>query len=137
MNKNYEVKYKGGLRCLSVHLKSGSTIETDAPVDNNGKGEKFSPTDLLAVSLATCMLTVIGIYFKNKGKEISEITTEVQKKMVSDPRRIAAIEINFDFGKNDFSKTEYEKIKSVADNCPVANSLSKDIEVITNLDSFY
>jgi uncharacterized OsmC-like protein len=120
-----------------VHLKSGSIIETDAPTDNNGKGERFSPTDLVATALCSCMLTVIGIHFEKKGIHIKDIHFEVQKVMASNPRRIDEILINFDFGANQFSEKEFQIIHKVADSCPVANSLSKDIKITTNLGSFY
>lgn len=133
MNKNFDITYKGSLRCQAVHLKSGSEIETDAPIDNNGKGEKFSPTDLLATALTTCMLTVVGIHFKNSGKDLKDIRCEVEKIMKSDPRRVGEIKIEFDFGENNFTEAEKRTVKRLAEGCPVARSLSEDIIVSTNL----
>ena len=132
-DKNFDVQYKGQLITEMIHLKSGSLITTDAPVDNNGKGSTFSPTDLVASGLCACMLTVIGIHFNKQGRELNEISCEVRKVMASNPRRIAEVHINFDFGANNFNESEYEKVKDLAMNCPVANSLSPEIEVITNL----
>lgn len=132
-DKNFEVHYKGQLITKMVHLKSGSVIATDAPVDNNGKGSTFSPTDLVASGLCACMLTIIGIYFDKKGRELKDVSCEVKKVMTSQPRRIAEIHIDFDFGSNTFEEDEYKKIKELAMNCPVANSLSPDLKVITNL----
>ena len=137
MQKNFEITYTGNLRTQCVHLKSGSVIETDAPTDNNGNGERFSPTDLVATALCSCMLTVIGIYFEKRGQELKDVKCEVQKVMASDPRRIAEVHIDFDFGENELDAQQYQKIHRVADTCPVANSLSTDIRVITNLGSFY
>lgn len=136
-NIDYRVKYTGSLRTLAVHLKSNSEIETDAPVDNNGKGEKFSPTDLVATAVASCMLTVIGIHFNKQGKELEEITCNVSKVMDSNPRRIVEIYVNFDFGKNEFSEKEFRSIERIAMACPVANSLNSEILIATNLASFY
>lgn len=137
MQKNIEIRYTGNLRTNCEHLKSGSFIETDAPTDNNGKGERFSPTDLVATALCSCMLTVIGIHFEKKGIQLKEIHCDVQKIMASNPRRIDEIVIHFDFGSNQFSEKEYKVIHKVADTCPVANSLSSDIKITTNLGSFY
>ena len=137
MDKNYEVIYTGALRTVATHLKSGSEIVTDAPVDNNGKGEKFSPTDMVAASLASCMLTIIGINFSKKGRDLSDVKCDVQKIMASSPRRIAEIHINFDFLENDLSAEDYQLIEKLAKACPVANSLSPDLKVITNLSGFY
>jgi uncharacterized OsmC-like protein len=137
MEKNYEVIYTGALRTVATHLISASEIITDAPLDNNGKGEKFSPTDLIAASLASCMLTVIGINFSKRGTELSDVKCDVQKVMASAPRRIAEIHIDFDFLENKLSADDYRLIKQLAEVCPVANSLSSDLKVITNLSGFY
>ena len=85
--------YKGNLRCEAEHLQSCSTIETDAPTDNRGKGETFSPTDLLCVSLATCMLTTMGIKAEDMNVDINNAKAEVTKHMASGPRRIVKIEV--------------------------------------------
>src|SRR3954466_9424342 len=87
------VTYNGDLRTTCTHLKSGSSFETDAPTDNNGKGERFSPTDLLATSLATCMITVMGIKARSMGFDLDGIKVDVEKKMKADPRRVSGINL--------------------------------------------
>lgn len=124
------VIYKGGLRTLCTHLRSGNSFETDAPVDNNGKGERFSPTDLVATSLATCMITVMGIKARSMGFDLDNVKIEVLKIMKADPRRVGTIELTFHFPDN--LKNVDEKIKTILKNtgltCPVALSLHPDIE---------
>jgi len=137
ITKNIDVTYTGLLRTEAVHIKSNSRLTTDTPTDNNGKGEKFSPTDLVATSLASCMLTILGIHYQKKGIELSEIKCEVQKIMASNPRRIEIIKIQFDFGTNTFDSSEYKTIERLAMSCPVSNSLSTDLKIETNLSSFY
>jgi uncharacterized OsmC-like protein len=128
------VLYTGALRTESRHVASGSGIETDAPIDNNGRGERFSPTDLLATSLASCMLTVMGIKARSMGFDLEGLGAEVQKNMKADPRRVGSIEINFSIP--DALKTLGEKEKNVlihtALTCPVQKSLHPDIEVALN-----
>jgi len=101
-----KVTYLGDLRAESTHIKSNNTFLTDAPLDNNGKGEAFSPTDTVATGLASCMLTVMGIKARNMGVDMSGTTAEVTKTMASEPRRISKIEIviNFPFKANDKTK---------------------------------
>lgn len=122
-----KVIYEGGLRTVDTHIQSGTTIETDAPTDNQGKGERFSPTDLVATSLATCMVTTMAILGRNHNINIDGTECEVQKIMASDPRRIAEIKIQLQFPKN---KTYTDKEKSIlehiAHTCPVALSLHPD-----------
>lgn len=137
MEKNYDIKYTGKLRCEATHLRSGSQIETDAPVDNNGKGERFSPTDLVATALVTCILTVVGIHFKKKGRELTPINVETKKIMAANPRRIQEIKMLFDFGENSFTPEEYKVIDHLVENCPVSDSLSKEIILTSNIPSFY
>jgi uncharacterized OsmC-like protein len=136
ITKNIDVTYTGSLRTEATHLKSNSTLTTDAPTDNNGKGEKFSPTDLIAASLASCILTVVGIHYDKKGVSLSEIQCEVQKIMASNPRRIDTIKIKFDFGENDFTSSDYKIIEKLALTCPVSNSLSDALKIETNIPSF-
>ncbi|SNV45376.1 OsmC-like protein [Chryseobacterium taklimakanense] len=116
-----KVTYTGDLRCEAVHLQSGTKILTDAPTDNHGKGEKFSPTDLCATSLAECALTTTAILGKDKVN-ITGATCEIQKIMLSNPRRIGEIVCYFEF-PGEFSDEEKEFIESTAHNCPVALSL--------------
>ena len=126
------VVYNGGLRTTCTHLKSSSSFETDAPVDNNGKGERFSPTDLLATSLATCMLTVMGIKARNTMDfDIAGIKVDVLKIMKADPRRVSVMELTFHIPEN-LSKVEEKKkmtLKTTALNCPVMKSINPEIEV--------
>ncbi len=125
------VVYNGDLRTTLTHLKSGDHFETDAPTDNNGKGERFSPTDLLATSLATCMITVMGIKARTMGFDLNDIKIEVLKIMKADPRRVSGIELTFhipDSLKNIDEKTK-TILKHTGDTCPVMKSIHPDIEV--------
>jgi putative redox protein len=125
------VVYNGGLRTTGTHLKSGSSFETDAPVDNHGKGDRFSPTDLMATSLATCMLTVMGIKARTMGFDLNDLKVEVLKIMKADPRRVGGIELTFhipDSLKNIDEKTKII-LKHTGDTCPVMKSIHPDIEV--------
>lgn len=121
-----KVTYTGDLRCEAEHLQSGTKILTDAPTDNHGKGEKFSPTDLCATSLAECALTTIAILGKDKVN-ITGATCEIQKIMLSSPRRIGEIVCYFEF-PGEFSDEEKEFIESTVHNCPVALSLHPDLK---------
>jgi putative redox protein len=123
--------YKGQLRCEATHLQSGSLIETDAPTDNRGKGERFSPTDLLCVSLATCIVTTIGLKAADMQIDLSDTKMEVTKHMLSDPRRVGKVEINIQF-PSALNLGEKERIifQRVGDNCPVKKSLHPDVEVL-------
>ncbi|MBK5273263.1 MAG: OsmC family protein [Bacteroidia bacterium] len=125
------VVYNGDLRTTCTHLKSGSSFETDAPTDNNGKGERFSPTDTLATSLATCMVTVMGIKSRSIGFDLNDIKVEVLKKMKPDPRRVSSIDLTFfipDSLKN-IDEPIRELLKDIGLNCPVMKSIHPDIEV--------
>ena len=125
------VLYSGALRNKCVHLQSGSAIETDAPTDNNGRGERFSPTDLLATSLAACMLTVMGIKARTMGFDLDGLKAGVEKKMKADPRRVGGINLTCtipDSLKN-LSEKDITILKNVALTCPVQKSLHPDIEV--------
>lgn len=123
-----KITYIGDLRTTSVHLKSGKEIITDAPVDNQGKGEAFSPTDLLATSLGNCMLTIIGIAAKNHGFDINGTTAGVTKVMAENPRRVSEIHIDLQFPNNNYSEKDKSIIEKSAKTCPVANSLHPDIK---------
>jgi putative redox protein len=128
------VVYEGDLRTINTHMQSSSQLETDAPTDNNGKGERFSPTDLLATSLANCMLTTMGIRTRNMDIDLKGIKVEVEKIMKSDPRRVVGINLVFHIPENLGQSSEKDKefLKQVAENCPVAKSLHPDIEVNIN-----
>ena len=125
------VVYNGELRTTCTHFKSGSSFETDAPVDNNGKGERFSPTDLMATSLATCMITVMGIKARSMGFDLNDVKIEVLKIMKADPRRVGGIELTFHFpdGLNDVDEKTKTILKNVGRTCPVQLSIHPDIEV--------
>ena len=128
------VHYHGGLRTTCTHLKSGSAFETDAPVDNNGKGERFSPTDLMATSLATCMITVIGIKARSMGFDLGQVKIDVLKIMRNDPRRISQIDLTFHIPE-ELKKIDSEKLeilKKAGNNCPVQLSIHPDI--VVNID---
>ena len=128
------VIYNGDLRTTCTHLKSGNNFETDAPVDNNGKGERFSPTDLLATSLGTCMLTVMGIKARTMGFDLNDIKIEVLKVMKADPRRVGGINLTFHIPNELSAIDEKTKIilKNTGETCPVMKSIHPDIDV--NID---
>lgn len=122
-----EVTYTGELRCTSLHVKSGQVIESDAPTDNQGKGMKFSPTDLMSTSLAKCMLTVMGIRTQEMEGNLDGSKAEVYKTMASNPRRVEKIEIHLHLPGERFSEKEREMLERVGLNCPVAKSLSPEL----------
>lgn len=126
------VEYLGDLRTKCTHLKSGSVIETVAPVDNNGKGDNFSPTDLVATAYASCMITIIGIYCDTNNIEFKHCTADITKEMASGPRRISAVRINIDLSGNDWDAELREKIIKAAEACPVAYSVSDQMEIELN-----
>lgn len=123
-----KITYKGGLRTTAVHERSGIEIITDAPVDNKGKGEAFSPTDLLATALGNCMLTIVGIAANERGFSIDGTTCEITKIMAENPRRVAEIVVSFQFPPNDYSEKEKQVIERSARTCPVAYSIHPDIK---------
>ena len=123
------ITYTGNLRCEAVHLQSSSQIETDAPTDNRGKGERFSPTDLLCVSLATCMLTTMGIKAADMNVDISNSKADVTKHMANDPRRVVKIEVTVSLPKN-INEKERLILERTGNNCPVAKSVHPDIELL-------
>lgn len=122
-----KIKYLGDLRCESEHLQSGTLVYTDAPTDNHGKGEVFSPTDLCATSLAQCMLTTIAILGKDRGISIEDSYCDLQKIMNPKPRKIAEIVCNLYF-KGAYSDADKAFIKETALNCPVALTLSSEVK---------
>jgi putative redox protein len=124
------IVYNGDLRTTATHLSSGNNIETDAPIDNQGKGERFSPTDLVATALGNCMLTIMGIKAKEMGVSLLGTTVDVTKKMALEPRRIGGIVIAFNFAK-DVLYTEKEKtvLERAANTCPVFYSLHPNIVI--------
>jgi len=120
------VEYIKNLSTICTHIKSGSQILTDAPTDNNGKGEKFSPTDLVATSLAACMLTVMGIKAEEDKIHFQNVSAAVEKIMESNPRRISEIKIIISIGEV-WSKKEKSIMERTARTCPVAKSLNPDL----------
>ncbi|RYY70309.1 MAG: OsmC family peroxiredoxin [Chitinophagaceae bacterium] len=123
--------YKGDLRCECTHLQSGTQIETDAPTDNRGKGERFSPTDTLCVALATCMITTIGIRAEDMKVDLSSTKIDVTKHMLSEPRRIGKIEVKIHFPAIGLTEKDQQLFQKIGDNCPVMKSLHPDLEVHT------
>jgi putative redox protein len=122
--------YQGNLRCEATHLQSGTIIETDAPTDNRGKGERFSPTDLLCVSLASCIVTTMGMKAADMGIDLSNTKMEVTKHMLSEPRRVGKIVIKLIFPETlQLSEKDFTIFTRVAETCPVKKSLHPDLEI--------
>lgn len=122
-----KITYIGGFRTTTVHERSGQEIITDAPVDNKGKGEAFSPTDLLATSLGNCMLTTIDILGEAKGINIDGATCEITKIMAANPRRVSEIIAVLKFPSNGYTDEQRQFIEKTANTCPVIYSLHPDI----------
>lgn len=122
-----KVVYLGELRTEATHLRSGQKIITDAPVDNEGRGEAFSPTDLCATSLASCLLTIMGIAAKKRNMNMQGTTAEVVKVMAENPRRISEIIIDIRF-PDDLSEKDRNILVLSAKHCPVSNSISSDVK---------
>ena len=127
MDPIIEVKYIPGLRTESTHLRSGVTIVTDAPLDNNGKGESFSPTDLACSSLASCMMTIMGILAERGGIDLTGMKASVVKIMAANPRKIAGIRINLTHPGLVATDEQKEKLRRSALTCPVALSLGESV----------
>lgn len=129
-----EVMYNGALRTTCTHIKSSSNFETDAPPDNNGKGERFSPTDLMATSLAACMVTVMGIKARSMDFDLNELKIEVLKIMAAEPRRVSGIDLKFHIPESLLALDEktIAILKNTGLTCPVAKSIHPDIRV--NID---
>lgn len=126
------IHYEGNLRCNAIHLQSGSAIETDAPTDNRGKGERFSPTDLVCTALATCMITTMAMKAGDMGIELKGTTVSVKKHMYADPRRIGKIDVLLTYPAGlHLEEKDRLILNRVGDHCPVIKSLHPDIEVNT------
>ena len=124
------VIYEGDLRTVAEHLKSGSVIETDAPLDNQGKAERFSPSDLVATALGSCMMTIMGIKARDAKIDLKGTKIEIEKIMKSDPRRIGGINLTFHFPESlKLDEKQRTILERAAHTCPVANSIHPDIEV--------
>ena len=121
-----KITYDGNLRTTATHLRSGSEITMDAPIDNKGLGEKFSPTDLFAASLGSCMLTIMGITAKTHGFCIDGSSIELQKKMSANPRRISDLNLLINIKGKLFDKDKTKLIKA-AKHCPISKSIHPDI----------
>lgn len=121
-------KYTGNLRTESTHVMSGTKLVTDAPVDNQGKGEFFSPTDLVATALGTCMITIIGIATRAHGFSIEGTSWEVTKVMADNPRRIGEIIVELTFPPNNYTQQQKRVIEHITTSCPVALSLHPDLK---------
>ena len=119
--------YQGELRTELTHLRSGNKIITDAPPDNNGKGEAFSPTDLACAALSSCMMTLMGIFARREGIDLAGLRSEIVKIMDNNPRKIAEIQITFTHVNLVATDVQKEKLKHAALTCPVALSLSENI----------
>ena len=125
------VIYHGDLRCGCTHLQSGSSFETDAPTDNRGKGERFSPTDTLCVALATCIITTMGIRAADMQINLAGTQIDVTKHMLSEPRRIGKIEITLRLPGIKIEEQQKALLQKIGDNCPVLKSLNPGLEVVT------
>jgi uncharacterized OsmC-like protein len=125
-----QIIYKGGLRASAIHLQSSTEIETDAPSDNQGKGERFSPTDLMATALGTCMITTMAIKANTMNIVLDGTRVDVTKIMVSDPRRIGKLIAHLYFPKDlNLDDKQKEILERTARTCPVERSLHPDIEL--------
>ncbi|MBX7224809.1 MAG: OsmC family protein [Chitinophagales bacterium] len=124
-----KILYTGDLRSETIHLRSQTLIETDAPVDNNGKGERFSPTDLVATALGSCMITLMAMKATDMGIELKGTTAEITKIMAADPRRISKIIVTIHVPALDLDEKQQKILINTAMTCPVAKSIHPDIEV--------
>ena len=124
-----KVTYLGNLRTSCTHLASGTTIITDAPIDNHGKGEAFSPTDLVATSLASCMITIMGIYCQEHGIDFSSCEASILKVIASSPRRIEKVVVEMDLNGNDWDEKTLKKVIAAGKACPVARTLEGNVEL--------
>lgn len=128
------IVYQGNLRCQVTHLQSGTIIETDAPTDNKGKGARFSPTDLLCVSLGTCICTTMAIKATDMKIDLSNTILEVKKHMLTDPRRIGQIDIIVKFDLPELGENDILILERTGNNCPVAKSIHPDIHLNITYD---
>ncbi len=122
------ILYEGNFRCNARHIQSNIVIESDAPTDNRGKGERFSPTDLICTALATCMITTMAMKASDMGIDLKDTKVDVKKHMASDPRRISQIDVAISFPKS-LTLNEKDKLilQRTGDNCPVIKSLHSDV----------
>lgn len=124
-----EIQYEGDLHCRAVHAPTGTALRTDAPPDNQGKGESFSPTDLVGTAMGTCMLTIMGIYARRKGIDMNGSRVEVLKEMIADPaRRIGRLTATFTLPAR-LTSIQRAALENAARGCPVHHSLHPDVQV--------
>ncbi len=126
--------YLGNLRTQATHVLSGNALLTDAPLDNNGKGEAFSPTDLVAAALGSCMVTIMAIIAEREGVSLESLSWEITKIMQSDPRKIQEIQVTFSWSGPTFTPALSQKLKNAARTCPVALSLDPSIIQMITFD---
>jgi putative redox protein len=124
------ILYDGDLRCIATHVQSNTAIETDAPTDNRGKGERFSPTDLVCTAVATCMVTTMAMKASDMGINLKGTTVFVTKHMLSEPRRIGKIDVTLTFNADTIlSEKDRTILERVGNNCPVVKSLHPDVVI--------
>ncbi len=128
MAKISEIQYEGGLRTTSIHLQSGKQIITDAPTDNNGRGEAFSPTDLLSTSLGCCMLTIMGIVAARSSINLEGTKVDITKIMGTEPRRVVEIVVEMTIPGKELSEKDKHLLEQAGLTCPVAKSLHPDLK---------
>lgn len=121
--------YQGDLRCTATHLQSGTVIETDAPTDNRGKGERFSPTDSLCVALGTCIVTTMALRARDINIELKDTKIDITKHMLKDPRRVGQIDVTLHFPQLNLNEEERSILETTGNNCPVAKSLHPDLKM--------
>jgi uncharacterized OsmC-like protein len=126
-----KITYLGNLRTEAVHIKSGNTLITDAPIDNQGKGEAFSPTDLVATALGSCMTTIMGIAARNHGIDMEGTEVAIEKIMTDHPRRIGKIKVTITMPANGYSQKERKILEAGANGCPVGLTIKEGIEDLT------
>ena len=126
-----ETIYLGDLRTEITHVQSGNKVITDAPTDNNGKGEYISPTDMVAAALGSCMMTLMAIAARRLEIELKGTRIEIQKVMAADPRRIAEIRLDFYF-PGEYSEKDRKILERAAETCPVGKSLHPDLKQVVN-----
>ncbi len=119
--------YKGDLRTEAVHVRSGSVIITDAPLDNQGRGESFSPTDMVATALGSCIFTIMGIAAREYGFSIDGSSCKITKIMTENPRKIGEVKIDFDMTANDFTEKQKDILQCCVKSCPVARTLNESV----------
>ena len=123
------ISYLGGLRTEATHVRSGSTLITDAPVDNHGKGESFSPTDMVATATVSCMRTMMGITANKNDIDMGEVKGAVEMVMTAQPRSIGALKVEISFTGQSFSETEKTLLENAALSCPVSRSLHPNVMI--------